>query len=193
MDTIGDLLWVKCLPCSPCSSTSGMTFFDPTKSKTFIPRQCTKGCWDWYSKKVCKYKITYFNDTISEGILAREHITFNQYEYGATNVVLPNFLVGCSNTFNQQQDEYYINGVMSIGFNNGHSLVAKLGYKFSYCIGNVVDRSYPYNRLNIGKGAFLSGKFTWLYYNIPPDPIGIYYAYITNFVGSSATNRPTLV
>ncbi|CAN1185018.1 Probable aspartic protease At2g35615 [Linum perenne] len=39
MDTIGDLLWVKCLPCSPCSSTSGMTFFDPTKSKTFIPRQ----------------------------------------------------------------------------------------------------------------------------------------------------------
>ncbi|CAN1185017.1 Probable aspartic protease At2g35615 [Linum perenne] len=45
MDTIGDLLWVKCLPCSPCSSTSGMTFFDPTKSKTFIPRQCTKGCW----------------------------------------------------------------------------------------------------------------------------------------------------
>ncbi|CAN1328414.1 Probable aspartic protease At2g35615 [Linum perenne] len=39
MDTGSDFLWVKCLPCSPCSSSSGGTIFDPTKSKTYMFKQ----------------------------------------------------------------------------------------------------------------------------------------------------------
>ncbi|CAN0920376.1 Aspartic proteinase CDR1, partial [Linum grandiflorum] len=182
MDTTSDLLWIKCLPCSPCSPTSGITFFDPTKSNTFRPRPCTKGCRGctrWFSKKVCKYKISYLGTDFNEGILAREHLTFHQFGFGASDIIVPNLLFGCSSlvTEDAYQNQYYKNGVLTLGFNKGNSLVARLGSKFSYCVGSVVDRSYPYNRLDMGQDAYFAGNSTTLYIN-PTN--GLYFAFIAN-------------
>ncbi|CAI0394726.1 unnamed protein product [Linum tenue] len=44
MDTGSDLLWVKCPPCSPCSTSSGATYFYSFNSKTYSPFPCTDDC-----------------------------------------------------------------------------------------------------------------------------------------------------
>ncbi|CAN1809515.1 Probable aspartic protease At2g35615 [Linum perenne] len=173
MDTTSNTLWVKCLPCSPCSRAPGITFFDPAKSKSFAPLPCgangCSGCTDWLSKKVCKYIIHYIGGKYNEGILATEQLAFAQASYGDAAVVVPNLQFGCSSlvTESKEQEQFYMNGVLPLGFNGGDSFVGRLGGVFSYCIGSVVDRTYPYNRLTIGKDAYLDGNSTTAVRNFP--------------------------
>ncbi|CAN1809534.1 Putative ribonuclease H protein At1g65750 [Linum perenne] len=113
MDTGSDFLWVKCLPCSPCSSSSGGTIFDPTKSKTYS----------------------------SEGVEATEQLTFQVV--GGPAVVVPNFTIGCSSSMTGVEIlGQQFNGILPLGITKNHenSLVAMFGYKFSYCVGSIVDR-----------------------------------------------------
>ncbi|CAI0394732.1 unnamed protein product [Linum tenue] len=133
MDTGSSLTWVKCLPCRPCLPNSGVTFFDPTKSKTYSPRPC---------------------------VLATEQLTFmSPAGHGAT-VALPNVQFGCCSTLTgtEHQDQNF-NGLLALGA-GPYSLVDGLGSKFSYCVGSVSDRSYAYNRLSIGANAYLTGDAT---------------------------------
>ncbi|CAN1328353.1 Aspartic proteinase CDR1 [Linum perenne] len=164
IDTGSNFLWVKCLPCSPCSPSSGGTFFDPTKSKTYVPRPCTKECskctgmmnTGWFTK-YCKYTITYEGGHRSEGVEATEQLTFQVV--GGPAVVVPNFQIGCSSSLTgaENQDQYF-NGLLLLGTeDHENSLVARFGYKFSYCVGSIVDRSNLYNHLSIGDGAYLQG------------------------------------
>ncbi|CAN1166695.1 Aspartic proteinase CDR1 [Linum perenne] len=164
MDTGSSFLWVKCLPCSPCSPSSGGTFFDPTKSKTYVPRPCTKECSKctglnsgWFTK-YCKYTIAYMGGQSSEGVEATEQLTFQVV--GGPAVVVPNFQFGCcsSVTRTEGQDQHF-NGILPLGMTEDHenSLVARFGYKFSYCVGSIVDRSNLYNHLSIGDDAYLQG------------------------------------
>ncbi|CAN1809514.1 Aspartic proteinase CDR1 [Linum perenne] len=134
MDTGSDFLWVKCLPCSPCSPSSGGTFFDPTKSKTYVPRPC------WFTK-YCKYTVAYVGGQRSEGVEATEQLRFQVV--GGRAVVVPKFQFGCcsSITGTEGQDQHF-NGILPLGMSEDHenSLVARFGYKFSYCVGSIVDR-----------------------------------------------------
>ncbi|CAN1166749.1 Probable aspartic protease At2g35615 [Linum perenne] len=160
MDTGSSFLWVKCLPCSPCSPSSGGTFFDPTKSKTYVPRPCTKECSKlnsgWFTK-YCKYTITYAGGQTSEGVEATEQLRFQVV--GGPAVVVPNFQIGCSSSLTGTEGEdQHFNGILPLGIeHHKNSLVAMFGYKFSYCVGSIVDRSNLYNHLSIGDGAYLQG------------------------------------
>ncbi|CAN1166702.1 Probable aspartic protease At2g35615 [Linum perenne] len=158
MDTGSSFLWVKCLPCSPCSPSSGGTFFDPTKSKTYVPRPCTKECSKCTGMYNCKYTIAYMGGQSSEGVEATEQLTFQVV--GGPAVVVPNFQFGCcsSVTRTEGQDQHF-NGILPLGMTEDHenSLVARFGYKFSYCVGSIVDRSNLYNHLSIGDDAYLQG------------------------------------
>ncbi|CAN1328412.1 Aspartic proteinase CDR1 [Linum perenne] len=159
MDTGSDFLWVKCLPCSPCSSSSGGTIFDPTKSKTYVPRPCMKECskCGWFTK-YCKYRIAYVGGQSSEGVEATEQLTFQVV--GGPAVVVPNFTIGCSSSMTGVEIlGQQFNGILPLGITKNHenSLVAMFGYKFSYCVGSIVDRSNLYNHLSISDGAYLQG------------------------------------
>ncbi|CAN1166751.1 Probable aspartic protease At2g35615 [Linum perenne] len=163
MDTGSSFLWVKCLPCSPCSPSSGGTFFDPTKSKTYVPRPCTKECskcigmFSWFTK-YCKYRIAYVGGQSSEGVEATEQLTFQVV--GGPAVVVPNFTIGCSSSMTGVEIlGQQFNGILPLGITKNHenSLVAMFGYKFSYCVGSIVDRSNLYNHLSISDGAYLQG------------------------------------
>ncbi|CAN1328358.1 Aspartic proteinase CDR1 [Linum perenne] len=156
IDTGSNFLWVKCLPCSPCSPSSGGTFFDPTKSKTYVPRPCTKEC-SKCTAKYCKYTITYEGGHRSEGVEATEQLTFQVV--GGPAVVVPNFTIGCSSSLTGGEilDQHF-NGILPLGTeDHENSLVGRFGYKFSYCVGSIVDRSNLYNHLSIGDGAYLQG------------------------------------
>ncbi|CAN0920375.1 Probable aspartic protease At2g35615 [Linum grandiflorum] len=179
MDTGSSFLWVKCLPCTPCSPKSGGTIFDPANSKTYSPRRCTNDCPKctngWFSKKYCKYVISYMGGQTSEGIEATEQLSFQ--ELGAPTVtVVPNVQFGCcsSVTGTEIQDDHF-NGILPLGIGEDNSLVARFGSKFSYCIGNVVDRFYGHNQLSIGDESHLDGDSTPIYIKG-----GIYYVFISH-------------
>ncbi|CAN1328437.1 Aspartic proteinase CDR1 [Linum perenne] len=153
MDTTSNTLWVKCLPCSPCSRAPGITFFDPAKSKSFAPLPCgANGC------------------SGCTGILATEQLAFAQASYGDAAVVVPNLQFGCSSlvTESKEQEQFYMNGVLPLGFNGGDSFVGRLGGVFSYCIGSVTlnitndiiaNMSHKYGVV-IDSGAELSYLYT---------------------------------
>ncbi|CAN1166732.1 Aspartic proteinase CDR1 [Linum perenne] len=58
-----------------------------------------------------------------------------------------------------------------IGLGTSHSesyfgnrpLIWDLGYKFSYCVGRLSDRSYPYNSISFGTNAKMTGMETPIY------------------------------
>ncbi|CAN1166663.1 Probable aspartic protease At2g35615 [Linum perenne] len=180
MDTGSSFLWVKCLPCSPCSPSSGGTFFDPTKSKTYVPRPCTKECskcTGWFTK-YCKYTIMYAGGHRSEGVEATEQLTFQVV--GGPAVVVPNFQIGCSSSVTGVENlDQHFNGVLPLGATKDPetSLVARFGYKFSYCVGSIVDRSNLYNHLSIGDGAYLQGDSST---HLQAEH-GQYYVFVSHF------------
>ncbi|CAN1165270.1 Aspartic proteinase nepenthesin-2 [Linum perenne] len=47
----------------------------------------------------------------------------------------------------------------------GAPLVWELGYEFSYCVGRLSDRSYPYNSISFGRNAKMIGMETPIYTN----------------------------
>ncbi|CAN1166763.1 Probable aspartic protease At2g35615 [Linum perenne] len=185
MDTGSDMLWVKCLPCSPCSSTVGVTIFDPSKSTTYSTRQCVFGCHKCSGKYLtgdCMYEIRYVGSLRSEGVYASDQITFRTSDDGFLTV--PNMLFGCSSLLasgSAGNVRSVANGVLGLGGvgRSGNpygesSLISRLGSKFSYCVGSAYDRTYLYNHLSIGEDSDLLG------YSTPfrTDWTGHYYAHV---------------
>ncbi|CAN1811914.1 hypothetical protein LINPERHAP1_LOCUS26371, partial [Linum perenne] len=115
----------------------------------------------------------YSGGDASEGIYVKDRITFQTSIDGRTNITLRNFLFGCSNYLtNTGTDlEKHFNGIIGLGPSNpgrylgGAPLVWELGYEFSYCVGRLSDRSYPYNSISFGRNAKMIGMETPIYTN----------------------------
>ncbi|CAN1223568.1 Aspartic proteinase CDR1 [Linum grandiflorum] len=159
MDTGSSLLWVKCLPCEPCSPASETRFFDPSKSSTFQPKACDSSCRSCNgSTNECEYKIRYVSAPSSEGIIANEQLTFSTWDSGYTAV--PDVQFGCCRKTEDLPRESHMTGVMGLGA-EPDSLVWRVGNpRFSYCIGDVSNPFYDFNRLEIGEGAMMEGVWT---------------------------------
>ncbi|CAL1358741.1 unnamed protein product [Linum trigynum] len=170
MDTGSSFTWVKCLPCTPCSSGSGAVApFDPSLSKTYSARACTSQCRRCTTGgKVpshCMYTLDYLGGDHSEGVYSTEQFTFRTSDDGIATV--PDVQFGCcTNLTGTNPFHKILTGIFALGgiqkMSYGETpLVVKLGSVFSYCVGDVFDHSYPYNRLSIGAGdADLAGDST---------------------------------
>ncbi|CAN1328402.1 Aspartic proteinase CDR1 [Linum perenne] len=155
MDTGSTALWVKCKPCSPCKhGPKDPPIFDLAKSWSSYKVPCQKNC-----------------EKCIEGIYVKDQITFETSIYGTTSVTLKNFMFGCSNYLTDRDNdlEYHFNGVIGLGTSHSESyfgnrpLIWDLGYKFSYCVGRLSDRSYPYNSISFGANAKMTGMETPIY------------------------------
>ncbi|CAN1328483.1 Probable aspartic protease At2g35615 [Linum perenne] len=192
MDTGSDVTWVKCLPCNPCKTIPGATLFDPLKSKTYRPRPCTQSCSNCTGlrpRRYCLYDIYYAGGDQSEGIYATDQLTFRTADDGL--VTIPYIQFGCTSllTGPSAGDDKILNGILGLGANgrtpSDEPLITKLGSKFSYCIGSVLDRSYLYNHLTISDDADLLGFSTPFYSNKNGD----YFVHLTNIsLGDSTLN-----
>ncbi|KAJ8750050.1 hypothetical protein K2173_013965 [Erythroxylum novogranatense] len=158
MDTGSSLLWIKCLPCTPCSQNSG-SIYNPYKSSTYS----TLSCKDFYYCKYCNsfnqclYNITYVEGPSSSGILSTERLTFEAPDDG--KFVLSDVVFGCGHKTQNFVDEHF-KGVFGLGNRAKASLLKQMGSKFSYCIGDVRDPYYNFNHLIIGDSARLEGFST---------------------------------
>ncbi|CAN1809542.1 Probable aspartic protease At2g35615 [Linum perenne] len=174
IDTGSSLFWVKCKPCTPCKhGPKDPPIFDPDNSSSNYELPCQKNCkkctkWYPWSHRKCKYAIHYGGGHVSEGIYVKDRITFETSIDGSTNITLRNFLFGCSNylTDTGTDIEKHFSGIIGLGPANpgrylgGVPLVWELGSEFSYCIGRLSDRSYPYNSISFGRNAKMIGMET---------------------------------
>ncbi|CAN0864824.1 Aspartyl protease UND [Linum grandiflorum] len=183
MDTGSTFLWIKCLPCTPCSSSSEIPIFDPAKSKTNSALRCRRDCekctigWlPWFPVSHCMYSTKYIDGSISEGIYVTDRLTFRTSASDEkSNVTLPKVEFGCSSlsTGGGQDMDRRFNGILGLGISTNRDdillrpgyvpLVKQLGSKFSYCTGRISDRSYAYNQLSFGDSANLLGVSTPIY------------------------------
>ncbi|CAN1328451.1 Probable aspartic protease At2g35615 [Linum perenne] len=162
MDTGSEMLWVKCLPCFPCSPISGVTLFDPLKSKTYFPRPCTRNCMKCTEGETdCMYRMYYMGGFFSEGVYSTEQLTFGTSDDGL--VTIPDVHFGCSSmVIGTGKLDYMVNGIFGLG-GGENPLITKLGSKFSYCVGSASDHTYLYNHLTIGDESNLLGESTPFY------------------------------
>ncbi|KAF5725879.1 aspartic proteinase CDR1-like [Tripterygium wilfordii] len=178
MDTGSSLIWVNCLTCDLCSQEENHQIFDPSKSSTYTPMPCKPyhcpSC-SWENK--CMFKIRYVRGIGLKGILSKEQLTCSTSD-GDTNII-SNVTIGCaeSNRLDIDQDNRGVFGLAMDETRWPTSLVTQMGSKFSYCIGNMNDPNYAYNRLIIGDGAVMEGYST---------PLEVYKAhYYVKMVGIS--------
>ncbi|KAL0458589.1 UNVERIFIED_CONTAM: hypothetical protein Slati_0486100 [Sesamum latifolium] len=88
---------------------------------------------------ICQYGVRYGSKDYSTG-----HIATETFKFGRIKVTLRKIVFGCA-----KHTSLYANGVLGIRSS-----------KFSYCIGNTSDRSYPYNTLVIRDKIELIGYKT---------------------------------
>ncbi|XP_022731223.1 aspartic proteinase CDR1 [Durio zibethinus] len=161
MDTGSSLLWIRCLPCRRCSTQFG-PIFDPEKSSTYAYLLCNSQYCHYAPHgrcnllDECEYNQTYIQGTPSVGILSKEQFIFKTSDEGSAPI--PDVIFGCSHE-NGNFKDHQISGVIGLGFKK-LSLIAQLGSKFSYCIGNVFDPNYIHNKLILGDGAMFEGDST---------------------------------
>ncbi|XP_059630077.1 aspartic proteinase CDR1-like [Cornus florida] len=165
LDTSTGLLWVQCVPCINCATHSSPTF-NPSMSATYTSLPCKSlycrqlpiinGC-DF--EEHCRYAIPGDDNTMTEGHLATEKFTFITSDEGISDV--SNVVFGCGHQ--NRADLGKRNGVLGLGpdHESNISLPYQLGSKtFSYCIGDINDPHYDYNRLIIGDRAKIEGDST---------------------------------
>jgi len=148
MDSGSSFLWIKCLPCSPCSSKSPISIFDPRKSLTYSSMSCRRYRCN-HSKcnsyNECTYNTTYVRGPGSTGIYVFEQLSFETID--DTKIVVPRVLLGCGRNLEVDKGQY--NGVFGLGVGRETSLITQLGSQFSYSVGNIMDphiltTSYPW-------------------------------------------------
>ncbi|KAJ7955698.1 Aspartic proteinase CDR1-like [Quillaja saponaria] len=157
MDTGSSLTWVKCLPCTSSFSLQSSQIFDPSKSSTYANLTCSdcNNC-DIYGQ--CTYKKEYLGSTSSEGIYAREQLTFGTSDEGTIKV--PDVIFGCSHSIPNFPNGYErSNGVLGLS-SGSFSLLPRFSNKFSYCVGNLRDPDYNFNQLVLGDKADIEGDST---------------------------------
>ncbi|KAI8014106.1 Aspartic proteinase nepenthesin-2, partial [Camellia lanceoleosa] len=156
------LFWVQCHPCINCFEQLS-TIFDPSKSSTYDNISCNStSCVsdtlqeNCVSVTSCPYHYKYVDSSTTRGDLGMEEVRFISNK-GTS--VLSNILFGCGHEnygFIEAKENYGYNGiglasgVLGLGPSKKLSLVSHLGSRFLYCIGNMSDLDYEYNRLVIG-------------------------------------------
>lgn len=148
LDTGSPLLWINCEPSEQKVPTP---LYDPAESTTYEEEDCTETqlCYSPSGIKIsCKYGDPHFDactfdiwygtgHVYSTGELARENFKFG-------NKMLKNIGFGCASDTNFLD----ANGILGLG-RSTLSLIEQIDYsKFSYCIGNITDRSYRDNSLS---------------------------------------------
>ncbi|XP_057797813.1 aspartic proteinase nepenthesin-1-like [Salvia miltiorrhiza] len=149
MDTGSSLLWINC---HPCVADAPEPLFDPKSSTSFEIEKCinTDICYGTGAVKLeaddrrgrMSYKVQY-GSAKSKGYLARD-----TFKLGTSPKELDNIVFGCSRSARPQRRTS--TGILGFAANR-LSLVSQIkASKFSYCLGNVSDESYPYSFLIIG-------------------------------------------
>ncbi|PIN11914.1 Aspartyl protease [Handroanthus impetiginosus] len=157
MDTGSSLIWVHCTHCERCKIV-----FDPKKSSTYRKLspdspQCVNLAYNHQERDFqCLYEIRYQDLSTSRGLLALDKFTFLTSTGGTVEV--PDVMFGCAlNTHGSVRD---LNGILGLEAPNKYYFAARVGNKFSYCIGNISDTQYMYNQLILGDEAILQGDST---------------------------------
>ncbi|XP_027368774.1 aspartic proteinase CDR1-like [Abrus precatorius] len=161
MDTGSSLTWIKCLPCTSCSHQS-VPIFDPSKSFTYASLTCSECSNNCDVNGQCPFNVEYVGSGSSEGNFAREQLTFETQDDSIVRV--PSLIFGCGHKFSTSSNGYPyqgINGVFGLG-SGRFSLVPSFGKKFSYCIGNLRNTNYKFNKLVLGDKANMQGDSTTL-------------------------------
>ncbi|CAN1332253.1 Aspartyl protease UND [Linum perenne] len=140
MDTSSSLTWIQCLPCKACYKQKSQ-IFDPSRSSTYAKLPCASRSCDYIDSHLfcdnhstCIYEQFYIDGSSSAGNMAREQLTFETSNQGLA--VLSNVLFGCGHENAEAGGSRTWTGVFGLG-SSPISVIAKLGNKFSYCIGNI--------------------------------------------------------
>ncbi|KAI9192641.1 hypothetical protein LWI28_025951 [Acer negundo] len=154
MDTGSDLIWVNCNPvCKNCGP-----IFYPSRSSTFAKMPCNRTlCINCSPTDECNYNVRYVKGTNSEGIIATERFSFETLDEG--RIVINDVVFGCGNNNGEFIDKSTGIFGLSISKRDIFSIVKLMGSRFSYCVGNIVDHEYKFNRLVLG-GAVIEGYST---------------------------------
>ncbi|CAK9184652.1 unnamed protein product [Ilex paraguariensis] len=159
LDTGSILTWAHCIPCIGCDSVTS-PIFDPAESSTYDVLSCYSDYCDARihgscdSLKQCNYYMGYADNSESMGELATEKFTFVTSTDGLVEV--PNVVFGCGREFSGKNE---VGGILGLGSANV-SLVSKLSFKFSYCIGDIGDPNYRFHHLILGEEAKMEGDAT---------------------------------
>lgn len=154
MDTGSSLTWIQRPGPVSC----------PKSSSTCTPLSCNSGysCGHYWDRSYCgegsqcMYKISYYDQSECRGIIALDKFTFTTSTGGITE--LHNLVFGYG--LESHGTARILDGILGLQARNEYSLLARVGYKFSYCIGNIRDPHYMYNQLVLGEGAVLEGDST---------------------------------
>ncbi|KAL5774974.1 hypothetical protein ACOSP7_012531 [Xanthoceras sorbifolium] len=154
MDTGSDLIWVNCNPvCRNCGKV-----FDPSKSSTFAKTPCNYTfCLSCSPTNECNYSVKYVKGTDSEGIIATEQFSFETL--GEGRIAINSVVFGCGINNGEFIDKSTGIFGLSISERENFSILKLLGSRFSYCVGNIVDHEYKFNRLVLGE-AVIEGYST---------------------------------
>ncbi|KAJ7955826.1 Aspartic proteinase CDR1-like [Quillaja saponaria] len=160
MDTGSNLFWIQCLPCIKCFEQK-YPIFDPSNSSTYTNLPCTSPSCTVSSRDKCdpsyncKFSFKYLDGTAVSGIMGTERLKFETSDEGIISV--SNVVFGCAHDNDGYSGE--TSGILGLG-PSSISLVTQIGFKFSYCIGNIKDPKYSHNNLILGDGAKLEGDST---------------------------------
>ncbi|KAI4295337.1 hypothetical protein L6164_035392 [Bauhinia variegata] len=163
-DTGSDLVWAQCTPCYGCYKQKNPKF-DPQNSKTYSPIPCHSQQCDLVpgascsSENLCGYSYAYADSSVTNGVLAKETITFSSSDTG-NPVAIGDIIFGCghkdSGTFNE-------NDMGLFGLGGGPlSLVSQIGSlyggrRFSQCLVPFHTDPSISGTMSFGEGSEVSG------------------------------------
>ncbi|WJX54750.1 saccharopepsin [Trifolium repens] len=163
VDTGSDLVWAQCAPCRRCYQQKS-PMFEPLRSKTYSPipcdsEQCSFFGYSCSPQKMCAYSYSYADSSVTNGVLARETITFSSTDDNP--VVVGDIIFGCghsnSGTFNE-------NDMGIIGMGGGPlSLVSQIstlygGKRFSQCLVPFHTDTHTSGTISFGEDSDVSGE-----------------------------------
>ncbi|KAK7406001.1 hypothetical protein VNO78_07614 [Psophocarpus tetragonolobus] len=164
VDTGSDLVWAQCIPCQGCYKQKN-PMFDPKRSKTYTPSPCdSKECNSLIEhscspQKMCTYTYPYGDNSVTEGLLSRETVTFS-----STNgkpVVVEGIIFGCGHNNTGSFNE---NDMGIIGLGGGPlSLVSQIGKlygskSFSQCLVPFRTDPHTSGTISFGDASDVSGE-----------------------------------
>ncbi|KAL2338560.1 hypothetical protein Fmac_013006 [Flemingia macrophylla] len=157
MDTGSSLTWVMGHPCTSCSQQS-VPIFDPSKSSTYAGLPCSECNKCDVMNGECPYIVEYVGSGSSEG----GQLTWETLDESIIRV--PSLIFGCGRKFILSSNGYLYQGINEVfGLGSGNfSLLPSFGKKFSYCIGDLRNTNYKFNKLVLGDKASTQGDSTAL-------------------------------
>lgn len=164
LDTGSDLVWAQCTPCRGCYKQKS-PMFEPLRSKTYSAMPCdSEQCNSLFGhscshQKLCAYTYSYGDGSVTNGVLAREAVTFS-----STNgepVVIGDIIFGCGHSNSGIFNE---NDMGVIGLGGGPlSLVTQIGTlyggrRFSQCLVPFHTDPHISGSVSFGEASDVSGE-----------------------------------